>query len=92
MPGSDSRQSVKIVLVNWTAPLNPQYDIAGYTVNICVNGNCTTRQTDSNTVSYQEYVIPGDEVCVNVSTVTTCADQAGGVSEPTNSTCISISK
>ena len=75
------------VFFSWTAPLNPQFDITGYRVNVCVNGNCTSETIASNTLSSQEGVKPGDMFCVNVSTVTACDNQVGGVSEPTNS-CI----
>ena len=57
-----------------------------------MNENCTTRQTNRSTLSYQVDVESDREAVVYaiVSTVTTCADQAGGVSEPRNSTHLLI--
>ncbi len=74
--------SSRSVLVSWTPPANPQFDIDYYLVRVYRNGVFYTTSTSrNNSLDFEDDIIPFEEISADVSTVSTC----GTISVPEES-------
>ena len=67
LTGDTTRRSVRVA---WIPPVNPQFDIEYYLVNIYMNGVLyTTRRSSDNSLDAD---VPSGEITADVRTVSTC--------------------